>query len=77
MDVVGTPGTSYTVAWGDSASADRAEYEDVVAGELREGTTRMQLTARDGGVWLLWLTDLPEREDGVYFTNISEVVFRS
>jgi len=77
VDVVGTPGTSYTVAWASSATAEREEFEDVVAGELREGTTRMQLTERDGGVWLLWLTDLPEREDGVYFSNISEVVFRS
>jgi serine/threonine protein kinase len=77
VDVVGTPGTSYTVAWSASAAASREEYEDVVAGELREGTTRMQLTERDGGVWLLWLTDLPEREEGVYFSNIAEVVFRS
>jgi serine/threonine protein kinase len=77
VDVVGTPGTSYAVAWADSAAAGLEEYEDVVAGELREGTTRMQLAERDGGVWLLWLTDLPEQEDGVYFSNISEVVFRS
>lgn len=77
VDVVGTEGTRYTIAWADSSNTAREGYEDVVSGELRAGTTRMQLTDRSGGVWLLWFTDLPEQEEGVYYTVISEVVFRS
>jgi hypothetical protein len=77
VDVIGSAGTQYTIGWAPSAAASREDFEDVVAGELREGTTRMQLVARPDGVWLLWLTDLPEQEDGVYFSAISEVVFRS
>jgi hypothetical protein len=77
VDIIGSAGTRYTLAWAASADLDRSEYEDVAAGELREGTTRMQLTDRTGGVWLLWFTDLPEQEEGVYYTVINEVVFRS
>ena len=77
VDVVGTAGTQYTIGWAPSPDVSRADFEDVVAGELRDGTTRMQLTQRQGGVWLLWLTDLPEQEEGVFFSVISEVVFRS
>ena len=77
VDVVGTEGTQYTIAWSSSASSARDEFEDIVSGELRDGTTRMQLAEKDGGVWLLWFTDLPEQEDGVFYTVIEEVVFRS
>ncbi len=77
LDVIGAEGTQYTIAWAQSAGVPRDEFEDVVSGELRQGTTRMQLAERDGGVWLLWFTDLPEQEDGVYYTTIDEVVFRS
>jgi len=77
MDILGTEGTSYTVAWGPSADSSRPDYEDVASGELREGSTRMQLAGRDGGVWLLWMTDLPEQEEGVFYAVINEVVFRS
>ncbi len=77
LDVVGTAGTQYTIGWAGSTSVGRDDFEDVVSGELREGTTRMQLVERAGGVWLLWLTDLPEQEEGVFFTVIREVVFRS
>ncbi len=77
VDVIGSAGTRYTIAWAPSSDLSRADYEDVVAGELRDGTTRMQLTERDGGVWLLWFTDLPEQEEGVYYTVINEVRFRS
>lgn len=77
VDVVGTEGTRYTIAWAASPAAGRDDYEDVVSGELRDGTTRMQLATRDGGAWLLWFTDLPQQEEGVYYTVIGEVVFRS
>ena len=77
MIVIGSVGTRYTIAWAASAELDRSQYEDVATGELREGTTRMQLAERTAGVWLLWFTDLPEQEEGVYYTVINEVVFRS
>lgn len=77
VDVVGSPGTRYTIAWAESSAADRESFEDVVSGELREGATRMQLTAREGGIWLLWLSDLPEQEEGIFYAVIADVVFRS
>jgi hypothetical protein len=36
----------------------------------------MQLPNRDGGVWLLWLTDLPEQGSAEYYAEVFEVVFR-
>jgi len=77
VDVIGSVGTRYTIAWAASADLDRSQYEDVATGELRDGITRMQLAEKTAGVWLLWFTDLPEQEEGVYYTVISEVVFRS
>ena len=77
VDVDGTAGTSYTVGWAADPSDDPNEFESLVAGELIEGTTRMQLPSREGGIWLLWFTDLPEAEEGVFYTTVSEVVFRS
>ena len=77
VDVVGSPGTRYTIAWAASADSSRDGYEDLASGELREETTRMQLAERTGGAWLIWFTDLPEQEAGVYYTVISEVSFRS
>ena len=77
VDVVGAAGTRYTIAWAPAADASREEFEDVVTGELLEGSTRMQLGDRAGGAWLLWFTDLPEQEDGVFYTVVNEVVFRS
>ena len=65
------------VAWAASADSSRDGYEDLASGELREETTRMQLAERTGGAWLIWFTDLPEQEEGVYYTVISEVSFRS
>jgi hypothetical protein len=77
IDVIGSTGTRYTIAWAATAASSRADYEDVASGDLRDGTTRMQLAERPDGVWLLWFTDLPEQEEGVYYTVINEVVFRS
>lgn len=77
VDVIGTEGTQYTIAWAEDPDSDREEFEDVVSGQLLDGTTRMQLADRDGGVWLLWFTDLPEQDDGAFYTVISEVSFRS
>lgn len=77
VEVTGSAGTRYTIAWAPAANSNRNEYEDVATGELLEGSTRMQLAERAGGVWLLWFTDLPEQEVGVYYTVIDEVVFRS
>ena len=77
VDVVGSAGTRYTIAWAATADSPRADYEDVATGELRQEITRMQLAERTGGVWLLWFTNRPEQEEGVYYTVISEVVFRS
>ena len=54
---------------------DLAAWEFVEAGTLETGAVSLQLPERSGGVWLLWLTDLPEREPSVFFSEIAEVAF--
>jgi hypothetical protein len=40
-----------------------------------EAPATMQLPGRDGGVWLVWLTELPEQAIDEYFSEVFEVTF--
>lgn len=58
-------GTSYEVRWAQTLPDELGEWETistgVVAGETgaSSGTTEVVLPPRQGGFWLIWLTDLP------------------
>ncbi len=75
MAVEGTAETRYEIAWAAQPSGDLTTWEVVETGTLETGATSFQLPERSGGVWLLWLIDLPEQESGVFFAEISEVTF--
>jgi hypothetical protein len=75
MFVIGTPGTTYLIGWAPSRPDDPGEWEHVARGTFQESETRIQLPARIGGLWRLWLTGLPERSDGSFQSRISEVRF--
>jgi len=86
FDVAGTPGTmfirgssqtTYLVGWAVSAPEDPAGWEHIVRGTLQSSEIRVQLPVRGGGIWRLWLIDLPERPDGSYQSVINEVRFAS
>ncbi len=55
---------------------DEGSWEEVGSGTALGAPIRLQLPPRDGGLWLLWLVDLPEQDDDEYYTEIGEVVFR-
>jgi len=74
MQLAGTPGTRFRIGWAP-APADLAAFEDVGSGSLIPAPTAMQLPPRSGGIWLLWLIDLPENGDGAYQAEISGVRF--
>ena len=86
IDVDGTPGviyisgtaeTSYVVSWSAAIPDDPDDWEHVGRGTLQHAEVSMQLPVRGGGLWRLWLTDLPEQSDGSFRSEISSVRFTS
>ena len=75
MYVTGSPGTAFSVAWAPTLPTDPNAWEHVARGTLLRAESRVQLPVRGGGLWLLWLTDLPERPDGSYQSRITDVRF--
>jgi serine/threonine protein kinase len=73
--IIGSPGTTFTVAWSATLPSGPQEWEHVARGTLLRAESRMQLPVRGGGFWLLWLTDLPERPDGSFQTRITDIRF--
>ncbi len=78
VEVLATDGTGYTVAWAGAVPGDFAGWEHAARGRAIGGRARVQLPPRDGGVWLLWLTEVPPQEGGEFFyAHVYEVRFRS
>jgi len=73
--IAGSPGTVFTLGWIASIPDDLFEWEHIARGTLQQAESRIQVPVRGGGLWLLWLTDLPERPDGSYQARISDVRF--
>jgi hypothetical protein len=70
-----SPGTAFELRWAGSAGQDLEEWEVIVRGTAPEGPLTLGLPPRVDGHWLLWLTDLPDQEDGSYYSTLSEVRF--
>lgn len=77
MFVRGSAGTTYAIGWADSVPDDPTEWEHIARGTLQTSEVRIQIPLRGGGVWRLWLVDLPERPDGSFQAVINEVRFGS
>ncbi|MCL1595335.1 MAG: hypothetical protein M3132_13380 [Actinomycetia bacterium] len=75
--ITGSPDTTYMIGWSGTIPDDPTLWEHVGRGTLQTSAVRMQLPVRGGGVWRLWLTNLPERPDGSYQSSISHVQFTS
>lgn len=73
--VSGTPGTRFRWGWSPTPTDALGDFDDVGSGTLLGAPTRAQLPDRNGGVWLLWLTELPEAADGSFQAAIDEVRF--
>jgi serine/threonine protein kinase len=77
MQLLGfTAGTGFEIRWAESMQSDPSTFERVAAGTSPAGTTTVELPGRDGGFWLLWLTELPIQPDGSYFAELSELRLR-
>lgn len=73
--VAGTPATVFTIAWASTLPPSPAEWEHIARGTLQRADSRIELPLRGGGLWLLWITELPERPDGTHLARISDVRF--
>lgn len=73
--ITGTPGTTYLIGWSATLPDDPQGWEHIGRGTLQFGQVRMQLPVRGGGLWRLWLTDLPKQSNGSFRSEISEIRF--
>ena len=85
FDVLGTPrriefsasiGTRFVIRWAEAVPDAPDAWEDVASGTALGGPIVLQLPAREDGIWLIWLVDLPEQAEDEFFTEIGEVTFR-
>jgi hypothetical protein len=85
FEVVGTPsrlqllgfstGTEFELYWAQSAPDVIEGWDRVISASAPPGEALFTLAPREGGSWLLWLTDLPQQQDGTYFAELAEVRF--
>jgi serine/threonine protein kinase len=75
VEIVGTPGTTYRLMWGESVGDDLGDWQPLWSGTLLDGPNLARVPARNKGTWLLWLTGVPERDPGRYSAEIALVRF--
>ncbi len=73
--ITGSPGTVFSLGWAAALPRNSLEWERLARGTLQLAESRIQVPIRAGGLWLLWLADLPERPDGSFQARISDVRF--
>lgn len=76
VELRATPETGFSVLWAETIPASIGGWESIASGTVFDAPSVLQLPNRDGGVWLIWLTDLPEQTLDEYFSEVSEVTFR-
>jgi hypothetical protein len=75
LELVASEGTRYEIGWAESVPEDVEQWEVTASGTVLNGPNLVQLPARSSGVWLLWLTDLPQVTEGEYAASVAEVRF--
>ena len=76
VEIVGmSEGTAFQVLWGPELRAEFEGWETIASGTSLAGNSLFQLPSRTGGVWVIWMTDVPQHTDG-YFSEMAEVRFR-
>jgi putative peptidoglycan lipid II flippase len=75
IELRASSGTGYSVLWAETVPAEFSGWETIGAGNVLDAPATMQLPDRDGGVWLLWFTEIPEHTADEFFTVVSEVTF--
>ncbi len=68
-------GTRFEIYWSEAFFPQLDEWERMAGAQAPPGTTFVDLPPREGGFWLVWLTELPLQADGSFYASISEVRF--
>lgn len=76
VELRASPGTGYSILWAETIPAEFGAWEMIGSGNVLDASGSLQLPDRDGGVWLLWFTEIPEQAADEFFTVVSEVTFR-
>lgn len=76
VEVRSMPGTGFGVLWAETVPAEFSTWEPIAAGTILDAPSVLQLPDRDGGFWLLWITEIPEQAVDEYLTEVYEVTFR-
>jgi hypothetical protein len=76
LEAIGmTPDTLFEIYWSPQRLDEPAAWERIAGGTATPGSTAIDLPPRQGGFWLVWLTQLAVQEDGTYLSAIAELRF--
>lgn len=77
LQVVGmTSQTVFELYWSSSRLDEPSLWERIAEANATPGSTSLDLPPRQGGFWLIWLTQLTPQDDGTHLSAISELRFR-
>jgi len=68
-------GTEFGLYWAGDPDESLEGRERVLSASAAPGSASFTLPPRDGGYWLVWMTDLPQQSDGTYHAELAEVRF--
>ena len=68
-------GTEFGLYWAEEPPPDIEGWERVMGATAQPSATLFTLPPREGGHWLLWMTDFPQQPDGTYYAEMAEVRF--
>ncbi|NNL46830.1 MAG: protein kinase [Acidimicrobiia bacterium] len=78
VSISGSPGTTTQMRWTPTAIAPESpdDWEIVAEVVLSEGENRVDLGDREGGLWLLWITEVAVQDNGEFhYSFLQEVRF--
>lgn len=76
LQLVGlSPSTSFEIYWSTQLLDDLSTWDRVAVATASPSLTSVELPPRADGFWLIWLTDIPPREDGSYQGALAELRF--
>jgi hypothetical protein len=77
IEMAVSPESGFGIGWAPETPSSFDDWDFEVSATAGTATTRLELPAREGGVWLLWFTDLPEQSNGKRYASIAELQFLS
>jgi len=70
-----TTGTVFELYWSSDPAPVLDDWSRVISASAPPGEAFFTLPRRDGGHWLIWMTDFPQQPDGSYYAELAEVRF--